>query len=89
MFEDPFKDTADSVIAPAQTCFAIIPNDSSDLPQATKAIYIGQGGDVTLRAVSADQDVIFRNLASGTILDVRIRSIRAAGTTASDIVGLA
>ena len=42
-----------------------------------------------LRAVDSTQDVTFVNVASGTILDVRATVIRAAGTTASNMIGLA
>lgn len=89
MVHDPFRNAADSVTAPAENCFAIVPDDVADLPSATKAIYIGTGGDVTLRPVAGDTDVVFRNLADGSVLDVRVRAVRAAGTTADDIVGLA
>lgn len=88
MLHDPYEHTAASVTAPAETCFAIAPDDAAELPVATKAIFIGTGGDVTLRLVADEEDVAFRNLASGSILDVRVRAIRASGTTASDIVGL-
>lgn len=86
---DTFENSTDSLISPAQFCFAIAPNDTGDLDRVTKAIYVGQAGDVTLRALDNDNDVTFRNVASGAILDVRVRAVRATGTTAADIVGLA
>ena len=89
MFTDPFRQSVDSPIAPAEQCFPIAPSDNEDLPRATKAIYVGQSGDVTLVPVRGETEVTFRNLAAGTILDVRIRAIRATGTTATDLVGLA
>ncbi|MBN8832091.1 MAG: hypothetical protein J0G94_16060 [Sphingomonadales bacterium] len=54
-----------------------------------KAIFVGTGGNITLRAADGSADVVFKNVASGQILDVRARFIRATGTTAADIVGLA
>ena len=89
MLNDPFAHTIESVVAPASDCFAISPNDLEDLPKATKALYIGTGGDVVLRPVSGTQDVTFRNLPDGSILDVRVRAIRASGTSAANLVGLA
>ncbi|KUO54151.1 MAG: hypothetical protein APF82_00450 [Sphingomonadales bacterium BRH_c42] len=89
MPRDPFQNSTDSLISPAQYCFAITPSDSGDLDRVTKALYIGLGGDVTLRALDNDVDVTFRNVASGAILDVRVSAVRAAGTTAANIVGLA
>jgi hypothetical protein len=86
---DPFITSADSITAPARHVFAISPNNTQDLPTFTKAIYVGTGGDVVLRAIGSDADVTFVNVQGGSILDVRCRAIRAGGTTASDIVGLA
>lgn len=89
MFQDPFKSSADSPIAPAEDCFAIAPSNSADLTRATKAIYVGLAGDVALVPVRGSAAVVFRNVPAGSILDVRVRAIRATGTTAGDIVGLA
>ncbi|NJO13929.1 MAG: hypothetical protein HC870_01625 [Rhizobiales bacterium] len=89
MTEDVFSSAANSLTAPALDCFAIVPSDSLDLPKATRAIYIGTGGDVVLRAVGSQAEVTFRNVISGSIIDVRVAAIRATGTSAEDIVGLA
>lgn len=89
MTTDLFSSAADSPIAPAERCFAIVPSDSEPLPLATKAIYVGTAGDVTLRSVAGAEDVVFRNLPDGAVLDVRVIAVRATGTTAADIVALA
>lgn len=86
---DAFKDTMQSLSAPAAVCFHIEPSDTASLPHATKALYIGVGGDVTLRPVGSEADVTFVGLVSGSILPVRVASIRATGTTAESLVGLA
>ncbi len=86
---DPFENSSDSLIAPAKSAFAIVPDDSADLPGATKAVYVGTGGDITARPVDGDIDVLFRNVVAGTILPVRLRAVRVVGTTAADLVGLA
>jgi hypothetical protein len=86
---DPFAAAADSPIAPAELCFPIVPDDVSPLPRATKAIYLGAGGDVTVRTVRGDADVTFRNVPAGSVLDIRVIAVRATGTTAADIVALA
>ena len=88
MPKDSFQNSSDSLIAPAKDCFAIVPDDAADLAQVTKALYIGTGGDVTLRPQEGASDVVFRNLQDGSILDVRVSAVRATGTSASDIVGL-
>ncbi len=86
---DRFSAFADGPAAPATRCFAVVPHPTDELPQATKALYIGGAGDVTLRSIAGEQDVVFRNLAAGSILDVRVAAVRVAGTTATNIVGLA
>lgn len=86
---DNFGSALDSLIAPARNCFSITPNDVATLAALPKAIYIGSGGNIAIRAVDSAQDVTFMNVASGTILDVRAMHIRATGTTASNLIGLA
>jgi hypothetical protein len=86
---DPFYSTSDSLVAPARQAFGITPNDSQDLTLFTKAIYVGTGGSITLRTVNSDADVVFNNVQSGSILDIRCRAIRTTGTSAAGIVGLA
>lgn len=74
---------------PARTSFAISPSDSQELAVLPRAVYVGTGGNLTLRLIDDAQDVVFRNVPSGQILDLRARFIRASGTTAADLVGLA
>ena len=88
MFQDPFDSFSDSLISPAGDCFAIAPNDGADLPRATKAIYVGNAGDVAIVPIRGSVGVIFRNVPAGTILDVRARAVKATGTSAGDLVGL-
>lgn len=86
---DYHENAADSAMAPATRCFAITPSDSTELTIATKALYIGQAGDVVVRALRSTADVTFKNLSAGSILDVRATFVKATGTTAGSIVGLA
>lgn len=89
IIQDAFEGYADSPIAPAQFCFAITPSDTADLPRATKALYIGSGGAIVIVAIRGTSPVTFANVPDGTILDVRTQAVRATGTTAFNIVGLA
>lgn len=81
-------DFTNSVSAPALDGFAIAPHADQPLPRVTKAIFIGVGGDLRVRLAIANADLTFRNLPSGSILDVRASHVRVAGTTASDLVAL-
>lgn len=84
-----FQNYADSPTAPSLLCYPITPSDTVALPHLTKALYIGEGGDIVLRSALGEADVTFTNLPSGYILDVRTLVVRATGTTAAAIVGLA
>ena len=86
---DRFRNNADSPMAPAARAFAVSPSDVSDLPEATKAIYIGEAGDIVLVPLSGTAEITFANLPAGAILDVRARAVKATGTTAAALVGLA
>ena len=85
----PFENVADNPTAPALRCIEISPSDAAELPMVTKAVIVGEAGDITLRAAKSETDVVFRNLPAGFILDVRTRIIRSTGTTAGSLVGLA
>lgn len=88
METDFFAGAANSLTSPAEDCFVITPSDTENLAQATKAIFIGQGGDVRLLPLRGTQPVTFVNLAPGSLLDVRTRQVLATGTSAADLIGL-
>lgn len=89
MPSDKFYTSADSLIAPSSACFPIVPSDALELPEVTKAVYVGTGGQITLIPVDNQTAITFANVPSGGILDVRVSKVLATGTDASDIVGLA
>lgn len=82
---DHFDTRADSVFAPSRKPFTITPDDGTEINPVPKALYVGTGGDVNLRGVDGAEDVVFKNVSGGQVLDVRARY----GTTAQDIVELA
>lgn len=87
---DKFGNSSDSATSPARLTFDITPHATNALPAVTKGIYVGGGGDITLRSIDGAADTLFKAVPQGTILDVRASHVRAgAGTTASFLVGLA
>lgn len=86
---DNFAHYTDTISSPARRAFAVTPHNVNELPEVPKALYVGTGGDVTLRPVDSDADVVLKNVGSGQVLDIRPSHIRATGTTAADIVALA
>lgn len=85
---DRFHNQAPALSDPARAAFAIAPSDDQPLAVLPKAIIAGSAGTVSLRAVDSPADVTV-TLAAGQILPVRALYIRAAGTTAGTLVGLA
>ena len=75
------------VSAPASRISNIIPDDAVDLEYVARAIYIGTGGNICVVTSSGDE-VIFKNVPSGSILPVRASRIKATGTSAADLVML-
>ena len=86
---DAFQTGGDALLAPARAPFAIAPSDTAALAVLPKAIFVGTGGTLVLRGVDAAADVTLKNVASGQIVDIRASHVRATGTTAADLVGLA
>ena len=84
---DRFASNIPSLTSPATHGFAVTPNDTLDLSEATRAIYVGSGGALALRFLSG-QTIIFVGVAAGSILPVRADRILATGTTAGSLVGL-
>jgi hypothetical protein len=80
-----FADDADN---PARRAFVVEPHDDDELAILPKALLIGGAGQITLRAVDSPDDVTFP-VASGQVVPIRASHVRASGTTATAIIGLA
>ena len=85
---DRFKNSSDAVSDPARSLADINATSAAPLDSAPKAIFIGTGGDVSIRAIDDESPVTLRNVPSGTILPIRAAQLNPALTTARDIVGL-
>ena len=85
---DPFQSAADAVSAPARRALAVTPHDTNPLTDIPKALYVGTAGNVTMRGVDGAADQVWRNVPAGAILPFRAAYVRAAGTSAADILAL-
>lgn len=81
------RTSSDGANSPSRAPFAIVPHDTQPLPDLPKGIYVGTGGDVTLRGVNAAADVTYRNLPDASYIAVHASHVRATGTTASNLIG--
>jgi hypothetical protein len=74
--------------APADFYEAVTPSDTVELTHISRAIYVGTGGNlVAVRTTGAE--VSFTAVPDGTMLPIRVKRIKATGTTATNIVSLA
>jgi len=88
MMSDPFVGVSDAPYAPATRALAVIPHDADPLADTPKGLFVGTGGNITMRGLNGGSDEIWKNVPSGTVLPFRAQYIRATGTTASDILAL-
>jgi hypothetical protein len=84
---DTFKDHAATLMSPARDALAVTPSDAQPLAAVTRALYVGQGGDLAV-VMAGGQTVTFQGLPAGSLLPVRAARVRATGTTAAGIVAL-
>jgi hypothetical protein len=85
---DPFSNIADQVSAPATRAVAVVPHDGNALADIPKALFVGTGGNVTMRGVGGGADTVWRNVPSGSVLPFRAHYVRATGTSAADLLAL-
>lgn len=84
---DRFANTQSSLSGPASSGFPITPNDGSDLPEVTRALYIGSAGHISVRMLTGET-LTLSNVLGGSFLPLRVSRVFATGTTASAIAGL-
>lgn len=84
---DDFENFQEGLTSPASGGAVIAPNDLAELSFTTRAIYVGSGGDITLRLSRGDV-VTLTNVQSGVIYPLRADQVLATGTTAGNLVGL-
>lgn len=86
---DTFSPHARSLIAGATHVFLITPDDDTDLDFVTRAISFAGAG--ALEVIMADDSaaVIVPDgaLSAGILHPIRVKRVRATGTTATGIVG--
>lgn len=85
---DQFQNNADQVSAPATRALAVSPHDSNALTDIPKALFVGTGGNITMRGVNGASDQVWKNVPSGSVLPFRAQYVRATGTSAADLLAL-
>lgn len=84
---DKFANFPTTPISPARGGAQITPDDGASLPQVTRAVYIGQGGDVSVTLADGDT-IVLEGVPAGSLLPIRASAVQATGTSAGGIVAL-
>jgi hypothetical protein len=84
---DPFANTQPSLSSPASAGGAVTPSDTATFSVPSRALYVGNGGDLAVRMLSGD-DLSFTGVSSGSFLPIRVTQVLSTGTTAGAIVAL-
>lgn len=84
---DKFSNHAPGLESPIQNAAAVTPNDSTDLANFARALWVGGEGNVALDTVGGDT-VTFTAVPAGTILPVRVARVRSTSTTATNIIAV-
>ncbi len=71
----------------ATVCFNITPHNTNRLIQAPRGLYIGTGGNLTIIDKNNNESM-FVDIPSGSILPIQPIIVKDTGTTAGNIVGL-
>lgn len=85
---DYFAGYGDTPSAPATRAVAVVAHDVNALADIPKALFVGTGGNITMRGVAGTSDQVWKNVPNGAILPFRAHYVRATGTTAADILAL-
>ena len=84
---DNFSSHTSSLNSLAAGAADITPADGTTLSQTTRAIYVGQGGNLRVRMVSGDV-VTLTATVTGAVYPVRASEVFATGTTAAALIAL-
>lgn len=66
---------------------SVTPSDSTDLSHVSRGIYIAVAGHLSV-VMESGVTLNFDNLAPGVVHAMRVRRVRATGTTATGVVAL-
>jgi hypothetical protein len=85
MAVDRYLGSGDDLLSPASDGAAVTPNDTTDLPTASKRLWVGGAGNVKINTIRGTA-LTYTAVPAGTYLNVRASRVFATGTTATNIV---
>lgn len=82
---DRFAQEGNSLIGPITRLVTVVPSDTTDLPEVTRALYVGVSGTVHVLTAEGN-DVTLTALVAGQLHWIRVARVFATGTTATNIL---
>lgn len=82
---DNYSRSYKPIYGPGENAASVTPNDSTDLANVAKALWVGVAGDVVIDTTQGDT-VTFKNVQG--LLPMRCARVRSTSTTATDIVAM-
>ena len=76
---------ASGPLYPFTSAVAVVPNDTTNLPQVALSLWIGGAGNLNVDMYNG-QTVLISGITAGTLLPIKVRRVRATTTTATAIV---
>ena len=83
---DIFENRSSGLESPGYNAAQVTPDDGSDLSTMSRALYVGNTGDIQV-TMAGGATVLLRNVPAG-LLPLRVARVFASGTTATDIVAV-
>jgi hypothetical protein len=77
--------TSTDKVIPAPNFAVITPSDSTDLPNATRGIWVGVAGDIKVNGLTTGTGIVLKNAPVGLLVG-QFSRVYATGTTATDLV---
>ncbi len=84
---DTFVSNSTGLSSPAKNAFTVTPHDTNQLTFVTRGIWVGAAGNMIV-ITSGGDTVTLVGIVAGTLIPLRVHTIKATGTTAASIVGL-
>lgn len=76
-----------TIIHPLEGGFSVTPDDNTDFPKKTRAIYVGTTGDLAV-VMANGNTITFTDIAAGVFHPLQVIRVLSTGTTATGIIGM-
>jgi hypothetical protein len=85
---DNFASFQDGLTSPAENAVAVTPHNSTDLAVASRALWVGGAGNISVEMVGGQSAVVFTGIPAGTWMPLRVTRVNSTSTTATSIVSV-